>query len=60
MSNKYYVNSKNRKSDTPSNFSAIVPDGLLRANKDEYFTKFTHTSFIDNSTEAGNLLRGNG
>ena len=31
-----YVNSKNRKSDeTPSNFSVIIPDGLLRVNKDE-------------------------
>ena len=34
-----YVNSKNRKSDeTASNFSVIIPDGLLRVNKDEYFT----------------------
>jgi len=34
-----YVNSKNRKSDeTPSNFSVIIPDGLLRVQKDEYFT----------------------
>ena len=34
-----YINSKNRKSDeTPSNFSVIIPDGLLRVNKDEYFT----------------------
>jgi hypothetical protein len=33
------VNSKNRKSDeTPSNFSVITADGLLRVNKDEYFT----------------------
>ncbi len=30
-----YVNSKNRKSDeTPSNFNVIIPDGLLRVNKD--------------------------
>ncbi len=30
-----YVNSKNRKPDeTPSNFSVIIPDGLLRVNKD--------------------------
>jgi hypothetical protein len=34
-----YVNSKNRKVDeTASNFSIIIPDGLLRVNKDEYFT----------------------
>ena len=34
-----YVNSKNRKSDeTPSNFSVIIPDGLLKVNKNEYFT----------------------
>ena len=30
-----YVNSKNRKSDeTPSNYSVIIPDGLLKVNKD--------------------------
>ena len=41
-----YVNSKNRKSDeTPSNFSVIIPDGLLRVNKDEYFT-LSVNSFI--------------
>ena len=34
-----YVNSKNRKSDeTPSNFSVIIPDGLIKVNNDEYFT----------------------
>ena len=34
-----YVNSKNRKSDeTPSNFSVIIPDGLLKCNSDEVFT----------------------
>ena len=34
-----YVNSKNRKSnETPSNFSVIIPDALLRVNKDECFT----------------------
>jgi hypothetical protein len=34
-----YINSKNRKVDeTASNFSIIIPDGLLRVNKDEYFT----------------------
>jgi hypothetical protein len=42
----FYVNSKNRKSDeTPSNFSVIIPDGLLRVNKDEYFT-LSVNSFI--------------
>ena len=41
-----YVNSKNTKSDeTPSNFSVIIPDGLLRVNKDEYFT-LSVNSFI--------------
>ena len=41
-----YVNSKNRKSDeTPSNFSVIIPDGLLKVNKDEYFTMSVN-SFI--------------
>lgn len=40
-----YVNSKNRKSDeTPSNFSVIIPDGLLKVNKDEFFT-MSVTSF---------------
>jgi hypothetical protein len=34
-----YKNFKNRKVDeTASNFSIIIPDGLLRVNKDEYFT----------------------
>ena len=34
-----YVNSKNRKSgESPSNFSVIIPDGLLKCNNDEYFT----------------------
>ena len=34
-----YVNSKNRKSDeTPSKFSIIIPDGLLKCNNDEFFT----------------------
>ncbi len=33
-----FVSSKNRKSDeSPSNFSVIIPDGLLKVNKDEYF-----------------------
>ncbi len=34
-----FVNSKNRRVDeTPSNLSIIILDGLLRINKDEYFT----------------------
>ncbi len=41
-----YVNSKNRKPDeTASNFNVIIPDGLLRVNKDEYFT-LSINSFI--------------
>ncbi len=41
-----YVNSKNRKSDeSPSNFSVIIPDDLLKINKDEYFT-LSVNSFI--------------
>ncbi len=31
-----YVNSKNRKSDeTPSNFSVIIPDGLLKVDNND-------------------------
>ena len=34
-----YVNSKNRKSDeSPSNFSVIIPDGLLKCDANEYFS----------------------
>ncbi len=41
-----YVNSNNRKSDeSPSNFSVIIPDDLLKINKDEYFT-LSVNSFI--------------
>ena len=44
-----YVNSKNRKSDeTPSNFSVIIPDGLLRVNKDEYFTMSVNSFYCYN------------
>jgi len=44
-----YVNSKNRKSDeTPSNFSVIIPDGLLRVNKDEYFTLSVNSFYCYN------------
>lgn len=44
-----YVNSKNRKSDeTPSNFSVIIPDGLLKVNKDEYFTMSVNSFYCYN------------
>ena len=44
-----YVNSKNRKPDeTPSNFSVIIPDGLLKVNKDEYFTLSVNSFFCYN------------
>ena len=44
-----YVNSKNRKSDeTPSNFSVIIPDGLLRVNNDEYFTMSINSFYCYN------------
>ena len=44
-----YVNSKNRKSDeTPSNFSVIIPDGLLKVNKDEYFTLSVNSFYCYN------------
>ena len=44
-----YVNSKNRKSDeTPSNFSVIIPDGLLKVNNDEYFTMSVNAFYCYN------------
>ena len=44
-----YVNSKNRKVDeTASNFSIIIPDGLLRVNKDEYFTMSVNSFYCYN------------
>ena len=44
-----YVNSKNRKSDeTASNFNVIIPDGLLRVNKDEYFTLSVNSFYCYN------------
>jgi len=44
-----YVNSKNRKSDeTPSNFSVIIPDGLLKCNSDEYFTLSVNSFYCYN------------
>ena len=44
-----YVNSKSRKSDeTPSNFSVIIPDGLLKVNNDEYFTLSVNSFYYFN------------
>ena len=44
-----YVNSKSRKLDeTASNFSVIIPDGLLRVNKDEYFTLSVNSFYCYN------------
>ena len=51
-----YVNSKNRKSDeTPSNFSVIIPDGLLRVNKDEYFTLSVNSFYCYNDFYQSNI-----
>ena len=51
-----YVNSKNRKSDeTASNFSVIIPDGLLRVNKDEYFTISINSFYCYNDFYQCNL-----
>jgi len=44
-----YVNSKNRKSDeSPSNFSVIIPDDLLKIKKDEYFTLAVNSFYCYN------------
>jgi hypothetical protein len=44
-----YVNSKNRKSDeSPSNFSVIIPDDLLKIKKDEYFTLSVNSFYCYN------------
>ena len=44
-----YVNSKNRKSDeSPSNFSVIIPDSLLKCNSDEYFTLSVNSFYCYN------------
>ena len=44
-----YVNSKNRKSDeSPSNFSVIIPDGLLKCNTDEYFSLSVNSFYCYN------------
>ncbi len=43
-----YVNSRNIKpGETPSNLSVIIPGGLLRVNKDEYFTLSVNSFYID-------------
>ena len=44
-----YVNSKIKMSDeTASNFSVIIPDGLLKVNKDEYFTLSVNSFYCYN------------
>ena len=44
-----YVSSKNRKSDeTPSNFSVIIPDGLLKVDNNEYFTMSVNSFYCYN------------
>lgn len=44
-----FISSKNRKSDeSPSNFSVIIPDGLLKVNKDEYFTMSVNAFYCYN------------
>ncbi len=58
-----YVNSKNRKSDeSPSNFSVIIPDDLLKIKKDEYFTLSVNSFYRLAATRyeevALELLRG--
>jgi hypothetical protein len=51
-----YVNSKNRKSDeTPSNFSVIIPDGLLKVNNDEYFTMSVNSFYCYNDFYQSNI-----
>ena len=51
-----YVNSKNRKSDeTPSNFSVIIPDGLLKVNKNEYFTLSVNSFYCYNDFYQSNV-----
>ena len=44
-----YVNSKNRKSDeSPSNFSVIIPDGLLKCDANEYFSLSVNSFYCYN------------
>ena len=51
-----YVNSKNRKPDeTTSNFVVIIPDGLLRVNKDEYFTMTVNSFYCYNDFYQSNI-----
>ena len=44
-----YVNSRRRKTDeTASNFSVIIPDGLLKVTKDQYFTMSVNSIYCHN------------
>ena len=44
-----YVNSRKRKSDeSASNFNVIIPDGLLKVNKDQYFTMSVNSFYCYN------------
>ena len=44
-----YVNSRRRKTDeTASNFSVIIPDGLLKVTKDQYFTMSVNSFYCHN------------
>ena len=44
-----YVNSRKRKTDeSASNFSVIIPDGLLKVNKDQYFTMSVNSFYCYN------------
>ena len=44
-----YVNSRKRKTDeTASNFNVIIPDGLLKVNKDQYFTLSVNSFYCYN------------
>ena len=44
-----YVKSRKRKTDeSASNFSVIVPDGLLKVNKDQYFTMSVNSFYCYN------------
>ena len=60
-----YVNSKNRKSDeSPSNFSVIIPDSLLKCNSDEYFTLsvnsfYCYNDFYQCNINSNSLIRIN-
>ena len=44
-----YVNSRRHKTDvTASNFSVIIPDGLLKVTKDQYFTMSVNSFYCYN------------